>query len=60
MKVWTKEPRRDEHTHAADAMRYMAISQKTSVVYDPKAQALTNEVDYEYLRRKCDKFSGLS
>ena len=48
------------NTHAADAMRYMAVSQKTSVVYDPRAQALTNEIDYEYLRRKCDKYSGLS
>jgi len=60
MKVWMNTPRRDEHTHGCDAMRMMAISQKTSVVYDPKVQSLTNEVDWEYLKRKCNRFSGLS
>lgn len=60
MKVWMNTPRRDCHTHGADAKRMMAISQKTSVVYDPRAQALTNEIDYEYLRKKCDPYSGLS
>ena len=57
-RMWSDTPRRDEHTHGADAMRMLGIAEKSDDVLSVQGYIKQQKDLMDYVRKHSDEYVG--